>query len=366
MTNDRLYWIELLERISRPVLENLRNQTLRKNMPVGRPERKEFAHLEALGRLIAGISAWLERPTLDDANETRRQHYGILVREAIAVAVDPQSPDYMNFTQGTQPLVDAAFLAQGILRAPVALWELLDEKCRARLIESLIKTRAIKPHFNNWLLFSAIIEVALSRMGAEYDPVRIDYALQQHQQWYKGGGAYGDGPEFHWDYYNSFVIHPMLIDIVNHVGGHYPAWRSIKERVFQRAARYAEALERMISPGGTFPPLGRSLTYRVAAFHLLSQLVLLHRLPPSILPGQARAALTAVVHRTKEMPGTFDKDGWLTIGLCGTQPELAEGYISTGSLYLCSTVLLPLGLDETDPFWTSPNEDWTARKIWCK
>ena len=45
--------------------------------------------------------------------------------------------------------------------------------------------------------------------------MRVDYALRQHDQWYKGDGAYGDGPTFHWDYYNSFVIHPMLLDVLD-------------------------------------------------------------------------------------------------------------------------------------------------------
>ena len=60
----------------------------------------------------------------------------------------------------------------------------------------------------------------------------------------------------------------------------------------------------------------------------------------------------------------FDPDGWLQIGVCGHQPEMGERYISTGSLYLCSTVFLPLGLDENDPFWSAPDADWTMKKLW--
>ena len=43
---------------------------------------------------------------------------------------------------------------------------------------------------------------------------------------------------------------------------------------------------------------------------------------------------------------------------------MGERYISTGSLYLCSAVFLPLGLDENDPFWSAPDEDWTMKKLW--
>ena len=44
--------------------------------------------------------------------------------------------------------------------------------------------------------------------------------------------------------------------------------------------------------------------------------------------------------------------GWLQLGAVGHQPLQAEGYISTGSLYLCAVGLLHLGLPADDPFWT--------------
>jgi hypothetical protein len=74
--------------------------------------------------------------------------------------------------------------------------------------------------------------------------------------------------------------------------------------------------------------------------------------------------MTAVMRRMMDAPGTFDEAGWLTIGYAGHQPFIGEPYISTGSTYLCATGLLPLGLPESDPFWQSPAEDWTARRLW--
>ena len=66
-----------------------------------------------------------------------------------------------------------------------------------------------------------------------------------------------------------------------------------------------------------------------------------------------------------EAPGTFDDQGWLQIGFCGHQPALGESYISTGSLYLCSAGLLPLGLPPTDEFWSASAERWTSQKLWA-
>jgi hypothetical protein len=74
--------------------------------------------------------------------------------------------------------------------------------------------------------------------------------------------------------------------------------------------------------------------------------------------------MTAVIRRMIEAPGTFDDHGWLRIGFCGHQPSLAEGYISTGSLYLCSAALLPLGLPPADAFWSAPATRWTSQLLW--
>jgi len=70
------------------------------------------------------------------------------------------------------------------------------------------------------------------------------------------------------------------------------------------------------------------------------------------------------MRRMLDAPGMFDEKGWLRVGFFGHQPSLAESYISTGSLYLCSAVFLPLGLPATDPFWSDPPRPWTAKMVW--
>ena len=159
--------------------------------------------------------------------------------------MDPASPDFLNFTRERQPLVDAAFLAHAILRAPRALRTSLDGTTTKQLIAALESTRVILPAFSNWLLFSATVEAALFRLGAAWDRMRVDYALRQHDQWYKGDGVYGDGPDFHFDYYNSFVIQPMLLDVLDALGGESPAWEAMRAPVKKRAQRYAAIPERL-------------------------------------------------------------------------------------------------------------------------
>jgi hypothetical protein len=240
----------------------------------------------------------------------------------------------------------------------------LDATVRRNLVAALESTRIITPVFNNWLLFSATIEAALASLGAKWDRMRVDYALRQHEQWYRGDGTYSDGPDFRFDYYNSFVIHPMLLDVLDVCRDEMPGWKEMAVRVEHRARRYAAVLERLIAPDGSFPPIGRSLAYRFGAFHLLAQMALRHSLPENVLPAQARGALTATIRRSMDAPGTFDAGGWLRIGFCGHQPGIGEQYISTGSLYLCSVGLLPLGLAPTDEFWWGSPQPWTSVRAW--
>jgi hypothetical protein len=364
---DRSVWVGVMRRLADPVLEHLSKETLKLRMPVEEAagaNRASVTHLEALGRLVAGIAPWIELAPDDSAEGRIRAGYADLTRRAIDRAVDPASKDFLNFTKGGQPLVDAAFLAQGILRAPRALNEQIEPGTRKHLVAALESTRGIQPGFNNWLLFSATVEAALFKLGAAWDRMRVDYALRQHDQWYKGDGAYGDGPEFHWDYYNSFVIHPMMLDVLDALGGEHAAWKDLAGREAKRAQRYAAVLERLIAPDGTFPPIGRSLAYRVGALQLLAQVALRKALPDGVSPAQVRGALTAAIRRSMEAPNTFDAAGWLRIGFCGHQPAIGERYISTGSVYLCAVGLLPLGLPAADEFWSSAPAPWTSVRAW--
>ena len=124
--------------------------------------RKNVTHLEALGRSFDGISAWLNLPPDDTEEGQLRAKYTDLVVKSIANAVNPESPDYMRFDgPGGQPLVDAAFFAQGLLRSKDQIWPKLDKVTQERIIKELKASRRIKASESNWLMFSATIEAAL-------------------------------------------------------------------------------------------------------------------------------------------------------------------------------------------------------------
>jgi hypothetical protein len=304
--------------------------------------RKNAAYLEAFGRLLSGIGPWLNLEGGSFREQSMRDEYRQLVLRSIANAVNPDAKEYMEWQQGGQPLVDAAFMALGLLRCPW-LWEHLEESTRKQVVACFLLTRKIKPGNNNWLLFSAMIEAFFCSHGLQWDEMRIDLVLRQMEKWYAGDGLYKDGEYFHFDYYNSYVIHPFLDQVVTTVDNKNGSYKALRSRLDLRRERYAVIQERLINADGSFPATGRSLVYRGAAFQHLADIALKAKLPVSLKPPQVRSGLTAVIKKTMEHPATFTNDGWLNIGLYGSQPGIADTYNTTGSLYLCAVIFLPLG-----------------------
>ena len=364
---DRQQWIQTMDDIFHPVLAALSKEELHEKLPTEfHPTREKFALLEAFGRTLTGIAPWLELETITNRKEKDLQEkYRNMVLLGLDHATNPRSKDYMNFEESGQPLVDAAFLAHGIIRAPHQVAGALSEDVKKQVCVALKKTRTTIPPNMNWNLFSAMVEAALYVLGdPDYDLLRVIYALRLLDTWYFGDGIYGDGPHFNFDYYNSYVIQPMTIDLLDLFYEKNDEIKQLRDKMLPRFTRYAAILERLIAPDGSFPVIGRSIVYRFGAFQALGQAALQERLPEEVSPAQVRCGLSAVITRSLEKETTFDEKGWLTPGVAGFQPDLAEPYISIGSLYLCSAVFLPLGLASEHAFWSEPEEDWSAKKVW--
>src|SRR5438309_7876661 len=107
---DRTYWLQQVELIAEPVLKALKEGDLRRKMPVeaapGQIQARAVGtHLEALGRLLAGLAPWLElEPTTSEASKETalRNQYRDSALAGITSALDPASPDYMHFGESPQ------------------------------------------------------------------------------------------------------------------------------------------------------------------------------------------------------------------------------------------------------------------------
>ena len=370
--DDRAYTLGLLQRMAEPVLAAMAQGQLKARLPLevgptwdGRP--RAVAYMECFARLIAGVAPWLALPDDDTPEGQLRRRLRQQTLQSYTHAVDPQSPDYLLWRTNSQPLVDSAYFTQALLRAPQALWEPLDATTKARIVTEIKQLRRVSPPYTNWLLFAAMNEVFLLMVGEDWDPMRVGVTIRKLQEWYAGDGWVSDGPVFHFDYYNGFVIYPMLVEMLEVLARLRPHFNNIKLDVElplwrRRMQRFGEHLERMVSPTGTFPPVGRSITYRTAGFQPLALMAWRKTLPESLPEGQVRAALTAVHRAVFDHPSNFTREGHLTLGFTSHQPELADRYTNTGSLYITSASLLALGLPAADTFWTAPALPWTQQK----
>lgn len=369
----REYWCATAYKIAQPVLENMAKGELQANMqvetsPTWDNRNIKVTYMECFGRLMAGIAPWLALPDDDTAEGVQRKQLREWALASYKNAVDPESPDYLLWRKEGQTLVDAAYVAESFVRAYDALWMPLDSLTKARYIDEFTRLRRVDPPYTNWFLFSSEIETFLARAGASFDMFRVNTAIRKVEEWYVGDGWYADGPEFAFDYYSSYVFHPMYLETLDNMiisrKGSRLDYQKYYDRELKRAQKYAIILERFISPEGTFPVFGRSIPYRMATMQPLAMLAWQEKLPEDLKPAQVRCALTAVLHRMFDSQNNFNENGYLTIGFCGSQTNIADWYTNNGSLYMTSLAFLPLGLPADNAFWTDADEGWTQVKAW--
>lgn len=369
---DRRYMLDLLTKMAAPILGPMSRGTLQVTFrpalsPSWDGRNTKVAYLEAFGRLISGIAPWLSLPDDNTVEGMLRRDLRRQTLASLAHSVDPNSPDYLLWRSEGQSLVDSAFFTQALLRAPKQLWEPLDSATKGRIVEEIKGLRRVSPPYTNWLLFAAMNEAFLLSIGEAWDPMRVDLAVRKINEWYVGDGWYADGPRFHFDHYGSYVIHPMLVQVLDVVAAagvrlaNTPA-EDLRAQAWRRMQRYGEHLERLIGPDGSYAPIGRSLTYRTAVFQPLGLLAWRNRLPPSLPAGQVRASTLAAQRAIFAHPSNFDSNGYLTIGFARAQPTLGDVYSNAGSMYIASESLLALGLPADDGYWTDPPLAWTSKK----
>ncbi|MEG1535677.1 MAG: DUF2264 domain-containing protein [Clostridia bacterium] len=374
--NTRAQWVATMHKIAYPIIKNMANNTLKDVLPLDNVAEKasKVAYLEAIGRTVNGLAPWLELKDsgiLDAEEKALQAEYRDLVRKAMANAVDPTAKDYCvwnktgKYLLPHQSVVDAAYFASAIIKAPRELWQLQPQNVKENILTAFELTLLQKPNRSNWLMFTAVIEACKYMLTGSADAMRLEYATSKHFEWYKGDGVYGDGEMFSWDYYNSYVIQPMLEEVTRVakplLGGNADKYRV---QVTRSIKRYSEIQERMIAPNGTYPFLGRSITYRTAAFSALAHTAWRGMLPKTLAPNQVRCALDKTIKNMLSAPTFFDGNGFLTKGLYGKQPKLANYYTNTGSLYICLAVFLPLGLSAKNKFWASDNTLTTWERVW--
>lgn len=114
----------------------------------------------------------------------------------------------------------------------------------------------------------------MAKAGGDFDEYRVNSACRKVEEWYVGDGWYADGPSFAFDYYSSYVFHPMYLEtlqaMVDAKVNSRLDYQKYYDRELKRCQKYSIILERFISPEGTFPAFGRSIPYRMATMQPLA------------------------------------------------------------------------------------------------
>jgi len=265
--------------------------------------------------------------------------------EGIANGTDPKHPEYWGTVNGRdQRMVELAALGFALALVPEKVWEPLGGRARDNVVAYLKHARQFDYADNNWKFFRIFVDIALDRVGANFDRSLTRQYLEELEGFYLGDGWYRDGNVRRIDHYIPFAMHFYGLIYSKLVDDDYA------RRYRERALLFANDFKHWFGSDGATIPFGRSLTYRFACAGFWSALAFadLEALPW----GEIKSLCLQHLRWWKDKPMT-NRDGILSIGFGYPNLLMSENYNSAGSPYWAFKAFLPLALAEDHPFWTA-------------
>jgi hypothetical protein len=266
--------------------------------------------------------------------------------QGLSEGVDPLSPRYWGpASNNDQRFVEMAAIGVALALVPERLWSPLSSQAKANLVEWLSQINRFTCVPNNWLFFRVLANVGLRSVGAAWDRVQVNAALNQLDRFYTGEGWYTDGATPQRDYYIPWAMHFYALLYVRLNGEDD---RSRAQNFVERARLLAPQFAAWFAPDGSSIPIGRSLTYRFAqgAFWGVLAYAGIEALPWSVTKGLYLRHLRWWLRQP-----CFTETGVLTIGYGYPNLGIAESYNAPGSPYWACKAFFPLALPESHPFW---------------
>jgi len=301
----------------------------------------------------------------------------------LAAGTDPDSPErWPRPDEIGQAKVECASIALALHESRPWIWDRLDGRVRANLVDWMGAMVGTETPDNNWTWFRAVTEAFLRSVGGPWRREDLEHTFARTEAWYVGDGWYSDGEAAPgeprcFDYYSGWAMH------------FYPLWYcrisgddaepGLLDRYRERLRRYLEDAERLVgvdcSGGGggggggnggnggsdgddlarPVRPLfqGRSLTYRFAMLAPFWAGAIFDSTP--LPPGRTRRLAGGVLEHFVGR-GCFDEAGLLPIGWHRRFETMREPYSGGGSPYWASKGFAGLVLPEDHPVWTAPEE----------
>ncbi|PDT42686.1 MULTISPECIES: DUF2264 domain-containing protein [Sinorhizobium] len=265
--------------------------------------------------------------------------------EGIANGTDPNHPEFWgNVGNRDQRMVELAALGFTLALIPEKLWDPLSGRARDNLVTYLLRAREFDYAENNWKFFRILVDIALDRLGIDYDRSLTDAYLSELDGFYIADGWYRDGNVRRVDHYIPFAMHFYGLIYSRLVEDDYA------RRYRERALAFAQDFRHWFAEDGATVPFGRSLTYRFACASFWSALAFadLEALPW----GEIKGLCLRHLRWWADKPITH-RDGVLSVGYGYPNLLMSENYNSAGSPYWAFKAFLPLAVSKNHPFWTS-------------
>ncbi|MBU5348326.1 DUF2264 domain-containing protein [Paenibacillus lautus] len=299
---------------------------------------QRVAQLEAFARPLWGLA-----PLLGGGGSW--EHWDIYIR-GITSGTDTGNREYWGDVGSCdQRQVELAALALTLLLATEHSWGQLDERGKAGLASWIAQTNKQDTVDTNWLFFRVLVNMALMKVGAEYDKDMMQRDLKRLDEFYLSDGWYKDGDTDQMDYYIPFAFHFYSLIYAKIMENVDPV-RSATYK--ERAVRFAQDFIHWFGTDGEALVFGRSLTYRFAQSSFWGALAFagVEAMPWGVIKGLLLRNL-----RWWFKQPIFTAEGILTIGYSYPNLIMAESYNAPGSPYWALKSFLPLALSDDHPFW---------------
>lgn len=269
-----------------------------------------------------------------------------IYQKGLVSGTDPEGEEYWGgFHAFDQRFVEMAAISYGLILAPDKLWEPLDERAKENLAKWLYGINQYELPIYNWILFAVLVNIALKKLGREYDGEKLEKYLAGVDTFYLGDGWYQDGDSGQKDYYVSFAIHFYCLFYAMVMRKEDP---SRCEKYLERAELFGRQFIYWFDETGRALPFGRSLTYRFSQVSFFCACLMAGAEPFSV--GVMKGLIVRHLCDWMKRP-VFDRTDILTVGYGYPNPVMGERYNGPGSPYWALKTFAILMLPDEHPFW---------------
>ena len=295
--------------------------------------------LEAFSRPLWGLVPFW-------AGGGESKEFEIIYQKGLAAGTDPDSEEYWGgFHAFDQRFVEMAAISYGLILAADKLWEPLKEQEKDHLAKWLYGINQYELPICNWILFAVLVNIALKKLGREYDREKLEKYLDGVDSFYLGDGWYQDGDSGQKDYYVSFAIHFYCLFYSLVMKKEDPVRCG---KYLERAEQFGRQFIYWFDADGSALPFGRSLTYRFSQVSFFSACLMAGAAPFST--GVMKGLIVRHLCDWMKKP-IFDRSDILTVGYGYPNLVMGERYNGPGSPYWALKTFAVLMLPDDHEFW---------------